>query len=284
MKFLVIILATILSVNAITFNCAFSEVFSTTLRFFSYSCFNPVLSNANESQIVTAVNGEHFGGRTNDDVLGLYLLFNYQLPFFPKGIEKFFPNLSFLIINTTTITTLNGDELMPFNKLEMFAFHRLNLERVPGNLFKSTPLMSRILLSNNNIKHVDENLFDGLEHLEVVDFRFNYCIDQRANNVDEIPSLLENLKASCTVSEKTTCGDMHETICHLEDQNVYLISSVQDLTSKNARITEKLQQLTEENSKIWLILNEILKGVLDLKNRPKLFERFAIDLSQRQND
>lgn len=276
MKFLVVILTTILSANAITLNCAFSEIFSTTLRFFSYSCFNPVLSNSDENQIVTAVNGEHLGGRNNDDVLGLYLLFNYNLPFFPKGIENFFPNLNLLIINTTTITTLDGDELKPFNKLEFFGFHRFNLERVPGNLFKSTPMISRIMLNNNNIKHVDKDLFDGLEHLEVVDFRFNYCIDQRANNIAEIPSLVETLSANCTVTKERSCGDINETVCFLEEQNRSLISSVKDLTSKNKEITGKLVELSEENTKMSIILVKILNGVLELQNRIQQYERRAM--------
>lgn len=275
MKILLIFLATLLSANAIIFNCAFSEVFSTTLRFFSYSCFNPILSNTNGSYRVTAVNGIHFGGRTNEDVKGLYLLFNYHLPIFPRDIENFFPNLNLLIINTTTITTLDGTELVPFNNLELFAFHRLNLERVPGSLFRTTPKMARILLSNNNIKHVDDDLFDGLEYLEIVDFRSNYCIDHRADNKTEISLLIETLKANCSVPEVTTedpsCGgDMHATICILEDQNKNLITSVQDLTTKNEIITEKLLELSEANAKMWLVLNEILKAVLELQSHSEV--------------
>lgn len=204
MKSLIIILSIISTSRAITFNCTFGYVMGPNLPS-TYSCYNPIITNLNECDHLTAITGQHHDGKTNDDVKLLGIYNNPQLAFFPRAIENFFPNLEAISIWNSNISTLNGDELNPFKNLSWLSFtFSPNLEKIPGNLFKSTPLMKHISFQSNNIKHVEEGLFGSLPKLIFLDFHQNYCVDRNASGIAAVRSLIAHLNNNCTGIDVTT--------------------------------------------------------------------------------
>lgn len=248
MKSLILILAIISTARAVTFNCTFAFWSSSNLPTV-YTCYFPEVSNFDEGEIVTAVDGWHRTGKSNVDVKALLIQDVPHLSFFPRGLEKFFPNLEAFYIRNSSISALTGDELEPFKNLYWFqlAFSR-NFERVPENLFDSKPLMRHISFYANNIKYVGENLFRNLPDLNYLNFQDNNCINKYAeNNNEEIQALIEHLQSDCMdvtflTAPSTECGELNEVICKLQEQNQALIALIaemkEDVKGIKAEVTQ----------------------------------------------
>lgn len=114
----------------------------------TYSCYK--LSVSNESETLSSVNGIHMNGKSNHDVGFLWLESALEFTKFPRGIENFFPNLIALGVQLGYISSLIGDELLPFSNLTWFVLNHNTVERIPGNLFASTPKVRSVWFNNNN--------------------------------------------------------------------------------------------------------------------------------------
>jgi hypothetical protein len=239
MKLLILILASIASINSLTLDCPFETKIWANYVGEAYTCYYPTLSNIAESQQLTGVFGTHEAGKSNSDVKVLNIAFNMNLTYFPRGIENFFPNLIALYISNTNITSIHGDELIPFPKLTNFQI-AVNpyFERVPGNLFSNNKLLQVVSFYKNNIKHVGEGIMNGLSSLRWIEFNRNYCINKLAYPAD-FPTFVEFLRTNCTDIEPPTtttpapiCGEVSEVVCTLQLQNQFLIGKISSLESK----------------------------------------------------
>lgn len=138
MKVLLLLLAIFSQASTIVFNCTFAVISYNQLPA-SYTC-DPILSNIEDSQELTAVFGVHLSGKNNDDVQLFDLANecrNANLQFIPLGMEKFFPNLSAIRTSYCNISELSGNELNFYENLEWFGQEFTPLERVPGNFFST---------------------------------------------------------------------------------------------------------------------------------------------------
>lgn len=110
-----LIIVSIASVNCLTFNRTFYMETFISLDKDIYAC-QPTLIGCGKK--LEAVEGDHMFGRTNDQVE--YLLFYGQtMTTFPKGIERFFPNLLFLYIGEAALLYY-GRRLAAISKLIAF--------------------------------------------------------------------------------------------------------------------------------------------------------------------
>lgn len=276
MKFLIIFVAIFSSTNSLILNCVFTTTGMNQLLPV-YSCYGPRLSNIEENEIITEVKGNHASGKSNADVKLLYIRNHTNLSYFPRGIENFFPNLIALGFESCNISSLNGDEVEPFSKLEWFVIDRnSHLKRIPGNLFKNNPLLSSIWFSQNQISQVGENLLSSLTRLNFVSFLGNLCINEWANNSTQILPLIENLRTNCleydsitpSTTENPSCSDIEESICSLKSQTQLLMSKNEEINLRVNEMTAKIDELSSENKSIQIKLDAILKEILDLSARP----------------
>lgn len=194
MKFL-ILFAIFSATSAINFDCKFVKISSELhCRIDSYT--------EEENQVLTAVNGS---AKAYPKVKGiLFDLRGKNLDYFPKGIEKFFPNLLDISISYGNIKKLNGDEFEHWKDLEEFRFDHTNLEIVPGNLFSKNKKLENIILSNNKIKVIGAELLDGLDELSVVSFLGNVCIDQSGLIAEEYELIKKIIREKCQPPLETT--------------------------------------------------------------------------------
>lgn len=247
MKVLILIFAVISSTFAITLNCQYSNYYFNEIGTI-YACYQPTLSNILSTKEVTASTGTHQAGKSNADVRALFIYGQKELTYFPRGIEKIYPNLIGLIVINTNITTLNGDELNGFPNLKHFQFTaNKNLVRVPGNLFTKNPLLVFMTFASNNIKHVGEKILDGLTSLRHASFAYNYCASTIADSTYpsiSISALNDFLKKNCT-DIQPTCSELsvNENVCKLQEQN-------QNLIVKNTAMEDKINQLVLSNVEI----------------------------------
>lgn len=293
MKLPIFILAIISTAHAVIFDCFFTHLTTVNLSS-TYSCYQPSLANINESEYLTAVYGQHSIGKSNVDVKGLIIDDIISLTYFPKSIEAFFPNLVAIRIRDTGIRALSGHELDPWVDLFWFKFqHNRNVVRLPPNLFDSTPQLKYIDFYNNNIKHVGEDVFSSLTNITLMDFRYNHCVNQLANNPVQFQALINHLRTNCTdiddstttqsttisTTEEPSCGNSDEIICNLQVQNEALMAmnlemkvEINELRiemgDKLAELSNQNSQLSQENVEIKQKLDEVIAGILELSTRP----------------
>lgn len=245
MKSLILIFALLSVTRAVIFDCSFIMRDDSQLSL-TYSCNHPTLLEMYESETVTAVYGTHMSGKSNADVRLLRINGIPTLPYFPRGIENFFPNLNAIGISNGNIASLQGNELDPFRNLTWFVLDGHSpLQRIPGNLFANTPLLTSIWLYGNKIKQVGENLFNNLPQLRYANFFYNYCIN-RAEYIGKLPELIENIRTQCP-----SCPNMSELVCTLNDQNQVLMQQntgiknhVEDVANKNLETNAKLNEMS----------------------------------------
>lgn len=194
----------IVSMAAVRFECSFNEVPVVYLDTV-YTCIATVLYDDGDSSSLTAVEGEHLGERSGEDVrfLRIYL---QDLPKLPKDIEKFFPSLDGLMVSTSDLQEIEADDLRPFPQLKILFLNYNPLKSLDGDLLSHTPNLVSVELRNNAIEHVGpgflENLLE-LEFLQEINLSGNLCIDIHVRAPSEIPELLSEIQELCPPMEPT---------------------------------------------------------------------------------
>lgn len=222
-KFILLLIYIKSTVNSIEINCNYSIERSTKFGD-KYICFAK-LTKLNYNQSVEAVSGEHLDGKSNDDVDGVAFVSNLILNFIPQGLEKFFPELNVLGIIVHNITELKGNEFKNYTKLRNFMIQRGPLERISGNLFEFTPLLSSAGFMFNRIKFMSQNFLSSLKKLSTINFTENECIKDynEANTPEEIEKLVIELQEKCLevdeikTEKPVTLEDLNEEIKKMKE-------------------------------------------------------------------
>lgn len=131
-----------------------------------------------------------------------------QLTYIPKGIKHFWPNVIALAFHVCAFESITYESLHGFEKLQSLTFIKTPLHFLPANLFKLTPLLQDFFAQSNQIKIVEEHIFQLVPLLRYVDLSNNVCINDYALTREEIPALERELRRSCSSppSLDTTTG------------------------------------------------------------------------------
>lgn len=264
--FLIYLLTTICSTNAIIIDCEFvtGGVNSGNVSLFEdYTCWVTGMNLSDNATHVTGYTGTHWTGYTNALVKGLFLIENcpsINLAVFPKKISSIFSNLQAFFIDDCGIENVDGNELDDFTNLRLFILQKSLINRIPGNFFSANPYVRYIEFSDNPIERVGRGLLDNLTRLEKVWFIRNTCINKSATNSSLIPALIETLNDNCEDFEETTSlasttvsmsttplscevGDIIDLVCGQEE-------SLAELQVKNGALEIEINSLKAENAEI----------------------------------
>lgn len=239
MRKLIFLLSLIQTALSITINCNY-KLTSWIIIEEIYTCQVGLVDLSDDPIHVTEVTGSHKKGKSNEDVHGVVFenedCPGFNLKVIPRGFLEFFPDLILLVFRGCSITSLNGDELSEYPKLEYFSIGYSDLEKIPGNFFDHTPNMKGIIFFYNKIRIVDEGLLDNLNNLKRADFDQNPCVDISAQTPEEIQHLKEVLKENC---KEITLEDL---VIQLKKEND---DKFKILLEKVDRISEKVDKLSE---------------------------------------
>lgn len=151
-----------------------------------------------------SVNGD--SEKIYDDVwwfLSMSKSFNY----FPKKIQKFFPNVEFLWLASQDIATLTQADLRPFGSLlKTLYFNGNKIEVIDADLFDENPNLEVIYLNANLINSVASEAFDKLEKLSTLYFNGNPChpAGNAKNDRTAVLSLVKEIEGNCQAHQLTT--------------------------------------------------------------------------------
>lgn len=157
---------------------------------------------------VTEIIGNHNSGRTNNDIKAFESFIEITTLTFPKGLERFFPNLDSLLLYNK-FNSISAADLAPWPNLNYFLFQTNPITSLDGNLFQNSRRLQQISFYYSSIRNVGANLLSNLNELTRVDFRGNSCIDIEARSPQQIENLKAQLITQCpplgtTVSPQTT--------------------------------------------------------------------------------
>lgn len=163
-----------------------------------YQCKATVNFNVDSDKTkVTNVSQNHLQGKTNNDVTFLGIR-RQDLEFFPKDIEKFFPNLKAIDVGFSEIKKITKDDLGKFPNLRYIDFYKNELTELDDDLFDATPNLQLINFGNNKIQKVGQNTFKPLETLQKLFFHSgSSCVREYAEFRERVIKLIAKISVSC---------------------------------------------------------------------------------------
>lgn len=171
-----------------------------------YTCLviNPINITSPEETLVTSVNGTHVSNKTNDDVLGVYIL-SKMVHYFPQGLEIFFKNIIGIIVGDTELKQITQQDFRNYQNLKLLALYDNSIEVLEEGLFDITLDLIFINLESNVIATVHPEVFDNLTNLTSLMLSFNICIDRSVyNNPLLVQELIQQVRMQCPSPGSTT--------------------------------------------------------------------------------
>jgi hypothetical protein len=145
-----------------------------------------------------------------------------NLPVVKTGLlGRDFKNLELLIFWYTNVQTIEAEAFTELENLKHFRLFGSPLKTLPFGLFRNNLKLEIAFFYKNKISMIHPTLFDGLHHLQYVEFGGNVCVNRRfgiceycTDSLSEMKSALftcfANCEANpdCSTSEKTTTPEI----------------------------------------------------------------------------
>ena len=203
---------------------------------------------------ITSVNG-----RTEPTSLQGLWISDQTVNYLPKGIDKFFPDLKGLGVQSSKLKSLTQDDLKSLPQLVYANFLNNDLESLDGDMFKFNPKLRNIHFSMNKIKYVGENLLNLLKDLQFIRFASNICININAETSPEIPALIRKLKTQCKFpQDRVLIKEIEQLKEEIADMNKNNSQKIIEMNSERSALeaenTRRAEILQDDNTKLkrWL--------------------------------
>jgi hypothetical protein len=156
---------------------------------------NLVLTSPNQQ--ITSVNGISGSNAIRNDVTGFYVQLQ-TMNYFPRGIEKFFPNIEAIYVQSCKLKAIKKEDLEKFTQLKELILHYNEIEELYDDLFVSNEKLLYIDLGHNKIKFIGEKTFESLKNLHILYLSSNQCINKyAAYSVNRVREIINEAKSSC---------------------------------------------------------------------------------------
>ncbi|XP_070507881.1 uncharacterized protein [Chironomus tepperi] len=249
---------------------------------------------------INRIDGFHMQGKRTKEVQafkGDASIINY----FPKDLEKQFPNLIVILLNLVQLKEIRQTDLKPFTDLRYLDLFENKIEFLEADLFKYNRRLEVIWLSNNKIKFIDDNVFQGLGITSLF-LAYNECVSKSVNdNPTSLMYFLDLIKISCGVKSKNAKYNPKDRLVNDDDYDDDLLPEektsneteaiIQGLTAQLrtvedevARLKKKreqalnwLVQYEDENKKLKAEQNETIAKMTALEENLKKTENTGVD-------
>lgn len=150
-----------------------------------------------DDRSITKVLGTH-NSRKNNDNVKFFDAIGKTVQYFPKDLEKIFPNLEVFQIYGSSLKEISNEDLKGFENLKMLWLSTNNIEAINRRLFEFNQNLEWIDFSYNKIKHVDVRAFEGLNMLKSLVFDSNPCHSGNAvNDPSAVGELVVQIEGKC---------------------------------------------------------------------------------------
>lgn len=134
-----------------------------------------------------------------------FLVQEKTLHFFPKGLEKYFPNLDFIKIERCGLKVIQQSDLKPFSKLNFIDLSYNSIEVIEKGLFDFNPKLKVVGFRESKIFHIDPNVFDNLSNIKCFWFDNVSCLGYHfCDSARQLKNAFEDVKKRCKNSDFVT--------------------------------------------------------------------------------
>jgi len=196
-------------------DCNFNSNYDFIAAGYKYRCQmsnNLIISSPKSAQIV-AVTGTHMSGKSNNDEI-YFNAADKQIEYFPRGLEKFFSQLTGIAIWRSQLKEIHQDDLKLYTKLNYLNLGENNIEVIEDGLFDFQPNIIVFTCGKCSIFHISPTVFDDLPKLATLYLYGNKCTNQHStNNRAGVLEVIESVKNTCISSDFVK---LHEKLRNLE--------------------------------------------------------------------
>jgi Leucine-rich repeat (LRR) protein len=160
---------------------------------------NLVITSPNEE--ITSVNGEPMIFALNT-IVKILNLDKEIVEYFPKGLEKFVPNIEELSMTDVQLKEIAKSDLQLFPMLKILFLDYNNIEELDENLFERNKELIHLYLDHNRIKFIHGNTFAPLKKLETLYLGSNKCIAKNVYKKKEVKEIIKEIKINCVDGTK----------------------------------------------------------------------------------
>lgn len=143
-----------------------------------YWCYTSGIDLKKAHQTVTSIVGSHKSGKSNSDVIGIWVK-NEDTDYLPDGFGTFFPNVkSYWIENNNNLKQIYNENFRQLPKLkQLYIRNNPKLEVLENGIFDGLSEVYQLSLYHNSLKNIGKDVLTPLKKLEEVDFERNTCIN-----------------------------------------------------------------------------------------------------------
>ncbi|XP_070506979.1 uncharacterized protein [Chironomus tepperi] len=235
-----------------------------------YSCIiKTVTSPEYQDAYVT---GNHAARSSSEDVRGIFGNIG-NVHKFPKGLEKYFPNLQIIHFNNGQIKELVAEDLKPFPELMELYFERNKIEVIEEGTFDFNPKLAGISFLSNKLFHIHQNVFDNLLNLNNLWLNGNVqCPNSAAiNNRNGVLNIISTAKLTCQSAAFLRLQNQVKEVCPKLPAPTLLpptVPATPYTTAKSCPSAQPSQKCPKCNTKcqnIDEIFNEYSNEIVDIK-------------------
>lgn len=180
------------------------------------------------------IGGTHDAGRNNQQIHG-FRINSLTVHYFPH--VKAFPNLIGISIENCHLKELNQKDLMLYPKLKELWLEKNDIKLLEEGLFDDNKELFYINLRSNKLLHIDQGVFEHIPKLAILYLNWNTCIDKQAPDKVTMMEAFKMLKTQC----KDGKSDHWKLTAHKDDFETYR----NFMNEKLKFFEEKLKQIIE---------------------------------------
>lgn len=231
-----------------------------------------VITNQNDT--ITSVNGQS-APLTDVNILHI---FHQMINYFPKGLDKFFPNLEAIQLLHSPLKTIEQADIRPFgSKLKKFILGGNQIESLDSDLFEYNSELRWIGFQENNLKSVGKNILRPLKKLQRAYFDDNECIDKAAMNENQVQVLVAELEEKCPGLEKSITSEISSFFSPIVD----LFTHNDFLPAKSNLEVEESVKRAEIKQEVNETPEEVPESSEDIKGQPETIKTSVVNGSSR---
>ncbi|KAL7011514.1 hypothetical protein ACKWTF_014298 [Chironomus riparius] len=149
------------------------------------------------------ISGTHATSKTNAHVHGFYAK-SKTIHYFPRILSKNYQNLKMITFQDCKMKEVHQLDLKPFPNLVHFSVKLNEIEVIEQGLFDFNLNLEYISFLQNNIVHIDSNVFDSLIKLRWFFMDPDSCLTNSksvSDTKEQVVEVIKIVKSNCTNSE-----------------------------------------------------------------------------------
>lgn len=159
-----------------------------------YTCVAKNLKTTFGDRNVTGIKGTHLEGKTNDDVVKLFIE-HEDCPYLPNKLDAFFKNIQFYYAKKSKVEHLTSTDLDGLTMLHNLDLSYNPIKRLHKDFFEGHSSIERISFYDCDLNFIEKGALDALTNLKEGHFQFNKCVHFRGDDESLISKVLDEIKS-----------------------------------------------------------------------------------------